>query len=140
MKNVFLLALAGFVAGGMMGRVHVVHATDAFKKEFEAKYVKKEPATDAEKSLAAAYQKAKCNVCHVGATKKVRNEYGKAINTFITKKDIKDKEKIQDALDKVAKLKSKADDDSSPTYGDLIEQGKLPGGDPAPAATATGGN
>jgi hypothetical protein len=44
-------------------------------------------------------------------------------------------------LDEVAKLKSKADDASSPTFGELIEQGKLPGGEPtATTATATSGN
>src|SRR5262249_2128465 len=110
------------------------------KKEFEEKYIKKEPGTEAEKSLAAAYQKAKCNTCHVGTTKKKRNDYGQALNTLLTKKDVKDKEKIKGALDTVAKMKSKKNDEGSPTLGELIEQGKLPGGDPAPAAAAGAGN
>jgi hypothetical protein len=138
MKNLCLIVVVGFMAGMVLARVEVVHATDAFKKEFEQKYVKKEPGSDAEKALAEAYAKAKCNVCHVGATKKKRNSYGQALNTMITKKDIKDKGKIQDALDKAAKMKSKEGDDSSPTFGELIEQGKLPGGEPAAAAAAAG--
>ena len=136
MKKLMLLGLAGFLAGGVLAHVQAVQATDAFKKEFEQKYVKKEPGTDAEKALTAAFEKAKCNTCHVGTTKKVRNDYGKALNQIITKKDIKDKEKIQHALDEVAKLKSKTDDATSPTFGELIEQGKLPGGEPT-AANAT---
>jgi hypothetical protein len=98
--------------------------------------VKKEPATDSEKSLAAAVTKANCNVCHVGKSKKNRNEYGKAINNFITKKDIKDKAKIQDALGKVEAMKSDPKDPNSPTYGELIQQGKLPGGEPDETASA----
>ena len=126
MKNVCMLALCGFVAGTLMARVQMVYAVDAFKKSFDAMYVKKEPATDAEKSLAAAVEKAKCNVCHVGKTKKVRNDYGKAVGALVTKKDAKDAAKIEDALKKVAGEKSKPDDASSPTFGELISQGKLP--------------
>jgi hypothetical protein len=132
MKNLCLLVLAGFVVGALVGQAHVAHGIEPFKKEFEAKYVKKEPATDAEKTFAAAAEKAKCNVCHVGKTKKVRNEYGKALGKLVTKKDNKETAKIQHALDEVAAMKSKPDDPSSPTFGDLIKEGKLPGGD-APA-------
>ena len=126
MKNVCMLALCGFVAGTLMARVQMAYAVDAFKKSFDAMYVKKEPATDAEKSLAAAVEKAKCNVCHVGKTKKVRNDYGKAVGALVTKKDAKDAPKIEEALKKVAGEKSKPDDASSPTFGELISQGKLP--------------
>ena len=41
-------------------------------------------------------------------------------------KNEKDKEKILEALDKVAKEKSNPDDASSPTFGELIKSGKLP--------------
>ncbi len=135
MKSLFCLSLCGLMAGALLGTVHSAGAVEAFKKEFEAKYVKKEPATDAEKSFTAAVEKAKCAVCHVGKTKKVRNDYGKALGALVTKKDAKDTAKIQEALDKIHGAKSKPDDASSPTFGELIEQGKLPGGDvPAPAA------
>ena len=39
-------------------------------------------------------------------------------------------EKIQKALDKVAKTKIDAKKKDSPTFGDRIAQGKLPGGEP----------
>ncbi len=126
MKNVCIMALCGLVAGTVLAKVQMAYGVDAFKKEFESMYVSKEPATDAEKSLVAAVQKAKCNVCHVGKTKKVRNEYGKALSSLVTKKDAKNTEKIHEALEKVAGMKSKPADDNSPTFGDLIKQGKLP--------------
>ena len=128
MKNFCLLVLCGFVAGTLFGRVEPARAVDAFKKEFEAKYVKKDGGTDEEKALAAAVSKAKCNVCHVGTKKKDRNDYGKALDTLLDKKD-KDSSKIQEALDKVSEMKSKSDDAASPTFGELIKQGKLPGGE-----------
>ncbi len=130
MKNLCWLILCGFVFGAIGGKVHPARAVEAFKKEFEAKYVKKDASSPAEQEFAAAAEKAKCAVCHVGKTKKVRNEYGKALNALVTKKDAKDSAKIQEALDKVAGMKSKPDDPNSPTFGDLIKEGKLPGGAP----------
>ena len=127
MKNVCLFALTCSVA---LAAVQSAHAIPAFNKEFENKYVKKEPANDSEKALAAAVAKVKCNVCHAGKTKKERNEYGKALKGLLDKKtDIKNIPKIQKALETVAGMKSDPKDPSSPTFGELIEQGKLPGGE-----------
>jgi hypothetical protein len=137
MKIFCLSALCGVVAASVLLGHEPAHAVEAFKKQFEAKYVKKEPATDSEKSIATAVASAKCNVCHVGKTKKVRNEYGKALNTLVTKKDAKNLEKIQEALAKAADMKSNPGDPNSPTFGELIEKGQLPGGEPAPAAAET---
>jgi len=138
MKNLFLLALCGFVVGSVAAQVEPAFGIDSFKKEFVAKYVKKDPATDAEKEFAAAVAKSNCNVCHVGKNKKERNAYGKALDELLDKKaDAKDLPKIQAALDKVAGEKSDPKDPNSPTFGELIQQGKLPGGD-APAEAAAG--
>jgi hypothetical protein len=136
MKNFCLLLLCGFVAGTLLARLETAYAIAPFKKEFDDKYVKKDPTTPEEKALAAAVAEAKCNVCHVGKNKKDRNAYGEALNKLLDKKaDMKDKAKIQAALDTVASEKSKADDPNSPTFGELIPQGKLPGGEePAQAA------
>ena len=134
MKKFYLLAVCGLVAGSMLARVQLAFGTAHFKKEFDSLYVKAEPASEEEKNLAAAVNKAKCNVCHVGTSKKNRNDYGKAINQFLTKKDIKDTDKIREALIKVADMKSKTGDDGSPTFGDLIKQGKLPSEDNSAAA------
>ncbi|HEX3726100.1 MAG TPA: hypothetical protein VHV08_07645 [Pirellulales bacterium] len=138
MKRLLFLALCGVMAGALLAKLNSAHALEAFKKEFDNKYVKKDGTTDAEKNLAAAAEKAKCNICHVGKSKKARNEYGKALSTLLTKKDAKNSEKIQKALDDIATMKSDPKDASSPTFGELISEGKLPGGDPAAAAPAAG--
>ncbi len=110
--------------------VPTAEAIPAFKKEFDALYAKKD-GTEAEQALAAAVEKAKCNVCHVaGKEKKVRNAYGDALAELLDKKaDEKDKEKIIASLKKVEEMKSIKDDESSPTFGELIHEGKLPAGE-----------
>jgi hypothetical protein len=107
-------------------------ARPPYKKEFDEKYVKKDSTVPAEKAFATAAEGAKCNVCHGKNAegkddKKVRNAYGEALTKVIMKNE-KDKAKIIEALDKVAKEKSKADDANSPTFGALIAEGKLPSG------------
>lgn len=130
MKNFCLLVLCGVTVGTLLAHVETARAVDPFKKEFEAKYVKENPATPEEMAFAAAVKKAKCNVCHVGTKKKDRNAYGDALDALLDRKaDLKNKPKIQEALDKVAEMKSDANDPASPTFGDLIKQGKLPGGE-----------
>ena len=74
-----------------------------------------------------AFTEASCTVCHApGDNKKIRNDYGKQLAKRLSKKDKKDKAKIQAALDAVAKLKSKPSDPDSPTFGEKIAGGKLP--------------
>jgi hypothetical protein len=127
MKNFCLLALFGVTVGVLSAHLDSAHAIDPFKKQFEAKYVKAEPGTPEEQALAAAVKQAKCNVCHVGVKKKDKNAYGIALGELLDKKtDAKDKAKIQEALEKVAGMKSNPDDAASPTFGELIGQGKLP--------------
>ena len=95
-----------------------------FQKQFFAKYAD----TDSEFSDLA--KEAKCFVCHQGKkSKKNRNAYGQALHEHIGKKDRKDEEKILAALETVAAEKSDPEDESSPTFGELIAEGKLPGGD-----------
>ncbi|MCH2115073.1 MAG: hypothetical protein MK171_09220 [Pirellulales bacterium] len=73
--------------------------------------------------------KAKCYVCHQGKKKKNRNPYGEELGKLLDrKKDAKKPEKIAAALEKVAELHTSPEDKESPTYGDLIKAGKLPGG------------
>jgi hypothetical protein len=121
-------------------------ALPPFFKEFEAKYVKAEATDDKDKAFAALVKNtAKCNVCHVaGQEKKARNAYGQKLSTLLKKDNFKadrlkaEPEKataeIVAALEAVAAMKS--GDDNSPTFGELIAQGKLPGGDLAPAPAA----
>ncbi len=137
MKNFCLLLLCGVAAGLLLAPAESAHAIAPFKKEFDAKYVKEDPSTPEEIAFAAAVKKVKCNVCHVGKKKKDRNAYGDALDALLDRKaDMKNKAKIQEALDKVADMKSDADDPNSPTFGELIKQGKLPGGEEDAQASA----
>ncbi len=65
----------------------------------------------------------KCNVCHMGAKKSNRNDYGKAITKALDgAKNVKDKDKFVDVLKTAAKEKN-AD---GKTYGELLEANELP--------------
>ena len=77
--------------------------------------------------------KAKCNICHRGkATPKNvwHNAYGKELVKLLDpKKDARNQKKVLEALQKVATIHTDPKDEKSPTYGELIAEGKLPGGD-----------
>ena len=72
-------------------------------------------------------KKNKCLICHQGKKKKNRNPYGVALGELLTKKD-KQPEKIIEALKAVADQSSDPDNEEAPTFGELIAEGKLPGG------------
>lgn len=133
MKKSLLYSISGTVAAVA---VFAFLATPAvaikpFKDEFEAKYVKEESKDAKEKAFAEAVEKAKCNVCHQGKTKKERNVYGTALSVLLDKTEDKENvKKVQKSLDIVSRLKSDLKDPKSPTFGDLIKAGKLPGGEP----------
>ena len=158
MKKVEMSCLCGTLAGWLVvaGFANQALAVTAFKNEFFETYVKENPSTAVEKTFAEAAnaKTGKCWVCHVnmskynppetGLGKKVRNNYGKAISGLLKKDDFsserrkaepdKVKAEIQAALKKVAAMKSNPDDPKSPTFGELIASGKLPG-DSKPNAT-----
>ncbi len=79
-----------------------------------------------EKTKAEA-EKVKCGVCHYGESKKNRNDYGKAVGEALGAPNIKDEAKIKEALKKAEAGKSATD---GKTFGDLINDGKLPGKNP----------
>jgi ketosteroid isomerase-like protein len=95
-----------------------------FQKEFFAKYA---DGTDAA-FTDLCKKEAKCFICHQGKKKDNRNAYGQALEEHIGKKDKKDVEKIVAALETVAAESSDPEVDGAPTYGELIAEGKLPGG------------
>jgi hypothetical protein len=133
MRKAWLFTLTGaLVAGAMLwGNTPSALAVKAFSDEFRAKYVKEKPANDKEKQFAEAVTKAKCLVCHEGKSKRDRNPYGVQLSKLLDKKADKDNvEKIQKALDRVAKMKSDPKKKDSSTFGELIAAGKLPGGEP----------
>lgn len=132
MKKVVSLALVMTVATASVLWVAVpsAQAIPPFKKEFEAKYLKKDSSDPKDVALVEAVAKVKCNVCHKGKDKKMRNAYGDALAELLDKKaDAKNPEKIQEALDKVAGMHSVSGDSASPTFGDLLKEGKLPSND-----------
>jgi hypothetical protein len=131
MKKFGLLLLFGGI--GLAISIRTATALPQFNTEFKAKYIKEDGGSEAQKKLAEAYKEKKCNTCHgknpdTGKDdKKVRNRYGKALDELLTKDDAKNKEKIQEALDTAYDMPSDPDDEDSPTFGELIEMGILPG-------------
>lgn len=118
----FTLAL-GFLFFGTAD-VQEAHARSQYQKQMGKLY----PALLKEKgSGEEGKKKFKCSVCHPGKTKKKRNDYGVALSKAIGKKNEKDTDKIKKAFEKVAKEKSTKD--KAKTYGELIEEKKLPGTD-----------
>jgi hypothetical protein len=127
-KPWFVVTCGAVVVCGLWSSA--AHAVPNFKKEFDAMYVKPDSADTVEKQFAVDVDRVKCNVCHLPASKKTRNAYGKALSGLLKKTDKDDAPKIHSALEKVADMKVDPNDDKSPTFGDLIKQGKLPGGEP----------
>jgi len=103
-------------------------ARKQYKDEFVKKYVTEEPSTPAQKKLDSEVKAVNCGICHLGpkgAKKKEHKAYGTALKKLLEKNE-KDADKIDTALDTLAKEPSSPDDAASPTYGDLLEKGKLP--------------
>ena len=100
-----------------------------FQAAFIKEYINTHPDKEFQKYVKT---KAKCHICHQGKVtpKNVHhNAYGKhLVDLLDPKEDKKDLKKIKEAFDKVAKMHSDPEDEKSPTYGDLIKEGKLPGG------------
>ena len=105
MKKVAIAFVCGAVA--LCLSVNSAYAVKPFLDEFMKKYPDVKAAADK-----------KCNVCHEGTDKKMRNEYGKALNAHLKKGDAKDTAKINAAFETVAKENAK--------FGDNLKAGKLP--------------
>ena len=81
----------------------------------------------------------KCNICHLdGKPKKEHNRYGIQLGELLDKDELKPllendpdsaKEQINAAFDKVAALPYAPDQEGSPTIGQVIASGHLPGAD-----------
>jgi hypothetical protein len=104
-----------------------------FKKQWQDKFISAE---DIDADFKSKVRKHGCFICHVDGEdkKKVRNEYGKAVNKFLTKKDYDEwvkadaeeaKKKIYEAFEKAGKMKSK---DGS-TFEEKIKNNKVPATD-----------
>lgn len=123
MKKVCVMLLGLFLVTLAVG---TASAVPPFDKEWRAKYL----GDSAPAALKEAAGTAKCNVCHMGTSKKEHNAYGKAVKKFLTKADFepikgdaeKAKKYIDEGLEKAAAEKSAG----GKTYGELIKEGKAP--------------
>ncbi|HBE66639.1 MAG TPA: hypothetical protein DDW52_00690 [Planctomycetaceae bacterium] len=109
-------------------------AVSKLKKAFATKYAP----DDADEDFKGLVKKAGCYACHVkGEKKKVRNDYGKALekafekNEFPLKDWEKDQEKYADKLEEIFKKVEgeKSGFEKHKTFGDRIKANLLPGGD-----------
>lgn len=129
MKRIVSYCLCAAVALGLVARPAL--AIPQFFNEFKALYADPE-GSDEQKELAKTIEDIKpaalrCNVCHEGKDKKKKNAYGQALGELLDKKEDKDnKEKIKEAIEKVGEMKVDPDDEKSPTYGEVLKEGKLP--------------
>ncbi|MGL4512088.1 MAG: hypothetical protein ACRCT8_03290 [Lacipirellulaceae bacterium] len=112
-----LAVVASFVAPA--------EAFPEFQKQYLLKY-----ADGTDSAFTAVAKEAKCLSCHQGMkSKKNRNAYGEALHAHVGKRDKKDVEKIVAALATVAAESSKPETEGAPTWGEIIADGKLPGGE-----------
>jgi hypothetical protein len=99
---------------------------------FNAQFIKLYVESNKESDFAKAFDKVKCNVCHEGTNKKMKNEYGLAVGKYLKKADFgpdkiaadkEGKEKaIVEALKKVEEEKAK----DGKSFGEKIKAGTLP--------------
>ncbi len=95
-----------------------------YQREFQNTYAKK---PDIDKDFKSLVRTAKCYICHQGKEdRKNYNAYGKAMTAHLVEADKKNKKKIAKALESVAAEPSNGV--GSPTFGELIARGELPGG------------
>ncbi len=126
MKKVCLCLLVVLVAVALF--VPSASALPPFNKEWMAKY--KEGSKDGK--FVEAVETAKCNVCHQGESKKMKNEYGKAIGKYLTKakyNEIKDDEAAAKKYILEGFQKAEAEKNGGgKSYGEMMKAGALPGG------------
>jgi hypothetical protein len=98
-----------------------------FQKAFQDAYLK----SLKDKKVAEAMEKGdvKCLVCHQGKqTKKNRNDFGKVVGKLLTKKDVKNNDKIVAELKKALATHVDPKNEKSETYLDRLNKGQWPGG------------
>ncbi len=128
MRTMTLILLFSFCVA--CWKIPAAVAIPAFQKVFIKQYADKKKNPEYYKTI----KEAKCWTCHQydpkePKKKKKHNAYGEALEKLLDKKkDKKNVEKIVEALTTVAAEHSDLKDEKSPTYGELIKQGKLPSG------------
>ena len=126
MRRLVVMLVMGVCA--VCGLAPPASAIVAFKREFQKLYIT--PDTNEEFAKLVKSNKTGCFACHQGKKRTNHNAYGEELVKLLDKKkDIKNTKKIIASLRKVEKMHSDPDDEKSPTYGDLIKENKLPGGE-----------
>lgn len=122
------LVVTAFVMAMFLGLVNTsAKAIPPFNEAFKKAYL-----GDNKSALFAAADKVKCNVCHEGTNKKMKNEYGVALGKLLKKGDFSKElidanpegkaKEIADALKKVEAEKAK----DGKTFGEKLKAGTLP--------------
>jgi hypothetical protein len=126
MKKVCVTVILGFVAVAFC--VSSASALPPFQKEWKAKYTEGNSNT----AFVEAAEAAKCNVCHMGTSKKDHNEYGKMVKKYLTKAKYNEiKEDTEAAKKYIAEslLKAEAEKNGAgKTYGEMLKAGEPPFG------------
>lgn len=89
--------LGGLVVGLIPSPWHAADARPKYKKCYEEVF--KEEIADSKGS------KLTCNLCHEGDSKKNRNSYGKKLADELGETNVKDEDKIKEALKKIGPAK-----------------------------------
>ncbi len=113
--SMFVLAVVAVVSSGLMAPEQV-QARMPYFNAFKAEYTKVDAST---------IEDTKCGICHggeKGANKKKLSKYAEELAKGLGGKNVKDEEKIKEAL----KAAEKGDAGGGKTFGDLLKDGKLP--------------
>ena len=79
--------------------------------------------------LKAEVDRVRCDACHCAKDKKARNDYGEALRKALKVKNEKRLDVVRQAMRAVEKEPS---GEEGKTFGDLIDEGRLPGTCPEP--------
>ena len=124
MRKVCLALLVAALVGGV---ARPASAVLQFLQVFDKTYLAEHPNQEFAKEARGG--KMRCLICHQGKLRKNHNPYGLHLVELLDRKtDTKDVEKIKAALAKVGEMHSDPEDDTSPTYAEMIEAGTFPGG------------
>jgi hypothetical protein len=102
------------------------YAIEQFYAQLEVKYVKWNSKKPNDVVLAAAFEQARCTICHPGDDKHKLTQYGGILAWRINKFDKTNKKKIQAALEEVGAIRTDPHNPKSPTYNEIFREGRLP--------------